>query len=243
MWFKVFEQLNFPALVAYLPTLLIHSIYLFFAGGVLYSLQFNKIVVAIFTAVGGPFSITYLSWFISPSVVNLPLFHYPAFTSYQPSDTVEKVIMFIVGAFIHLCYLTLRCVTGTVLLPLFQAVCGTGALHSRYMKTQTISPGEHEHMRVGGNIALHNPPDDIDTSQKAQEEAILWLSQVPLDPCESKALVSRLAPISSRPYGRFQKPIVALANLVLGVSFCEEDGQEQTNTAIDRVLVLGNIKF
>ena len=52
-----------------------------------------------------------------------------------------------------------------------------------------------------------------------------------------------MAPISSRPYGRFQKPIVALANLVLGVSFCEEDGQEQTNTAIDRVLVLGNIKF
>jgi len=112
------------------------------------------------------------------------------------------------------------------------------------MKTRKISPGEHEHTHVGRDIALHNFPDDINTSQKAQEEAILWLSQVPLDPSESKVLISSLALISSsRPYGRFQKPIVALANLVLGASLREEYGQEQTNTAIDCVLVLGNIKF
>jgi len=75
------------------------------------------------------------------------------------------------------------------------------------------------------------------------EEAILWLSQVPLDPFESKALVSSLALISSsRPYS-FQKPVIVFLNLVLEASLREEDGQGRTDVAIDCVLVLGHMKF
>ena len=111
------------------------------------------------------------------------------------------------------------------------------------MRAQAIFPRKYKYMRVWWANALYDPPD-IDTSQKVQEEAILWLSQVPLDPSESKALVSSLAMISSsRPYNSFRKPVIVLANLVLEALSREGVGQDQTNTAIDCVLVLGNIKF
>ena len=97
-------------------------------------------------------------------------------------------------------------------------------------------------MRVWWANALNDPLDEIDTSQRVQEEAILWLSQVPLDPSESKALVSSLALISSsRPY-KFEKPVIVFLNLVLEASFREE-GQVQTSTAVDCVLVLGHMKL
>ena len=106
-----------------------------------------------------------------------------------------------------------------------------------------ILPGEYKHMHVWWADALNDPLDEIDTSQKIQEEAILWLSQVPLDPSESKALVSSLALISSsRPYG-FQKPVIIFLNLVLEASLREEDTQSRTDVAIDCVLVLGHMKF
>jgi len=98
-------------------------------------------------------------------------------------------------------------------------------------------------MHVWWADALNDPLDEIDTSQKVQEEAILWLSQVPLDPFESKALVSSLALISSsRPYS-FQKPVIIFLNLVLEASLREEDNQGRTDVAIDCVLVLGHMKF
>jgi len=106
-----------------------------------------------------------------------------------------------------------------------------------------ILPEEYKHMHVWWADALNDPLDEIDTSQKVQEEAILWLSQVPLDPFESKALVSSLALISSsRPY-RFQKPVIIFLNLVLEASLREEDSQGRTDVAIDCVLVLGHMKF
>jgi hypothetical protein len=241
MRFIGFERLNVHALVAFLPTLLIYSISLFFAGGCMYGLQLNKIVMSVFAATGGAASMAYFLLFISPSVANLPLFHYPTFTSYRPSSAIGKVVIFIAGAPARLSCLTLRCVIGTVLFPFIQTVCGTGSLHHWYMPTNTTPLEEDEHTR---DPTPHNSPDGINISQKAQEEAILWLSRVPLNPLESKALVSSLALISpSRPYGCFQKPVTALANLVLEALLREGVFQEQTNTAIDCVLVLGNIKF
>jgi hypothetical protein len=108
------------------------------------------------------------------------------------------------------------------------------------MQTQTITPREDEHT---WDTAPYNSQDDINTSQEAQEETILWLSRVPLNPPESNALVSTLAlTSSSRLYGGSQGPVIALAKLILEASLREGVGQEQTNTAIDCVLVLGNIK-
>ena len=91
--------------------------------------------------------------------------------------------------------------------------------------------------------ALNGPPDEIDTSQKVQEEAILWLSQVPLDPSESKALVSSLALIFSSHPRKLQKSVVIFLNSVLEASLREEASQNQTGVAADCVLVLGRVEF
>ena len=238
-WFTAFERLNIPALVAFLPTLLLNSIRMFFAGGIIYLWQLNWIVMTVFVVTGGLFIVAYFLLFAFPSVINLPLFQNPAFIFHLPSNPIKKAAIFVVGGFVRLWYLTLRCVTGAVLFPFIQTALGTGTFHHWYMQTQTIPSEEHKHTCVGRDITLGG----IDTSQKAREEAILWLSQVPLDPSESKALVSSLALIPpSRPYGRFQKPVAALANLVFEASFREE-GEDQTNTAVDCILILGSVNF
>ena len=237
-WFTAFERLNIPALVAFLPTLLLNSIRIFFAGGIIYLWQLNKIVMTVFVITGGLFIVAYFLLFAFPSVINLPLFQNPAFIFHLPSNPIKRAAIFVVGGFIRLWYLILRCVTGAVLFPFIQTALGTGTFHHWYMQTQTISSEEHKHTCVGRDITSGG----IDTSQRTREEAILWLSQAPLDPFESKALISSLALISpSRPYGRFQKPVAALANLVFEASFRE--GEDQTNTAVDCILVLGNINF
>jgi hypothetical protein len=111
------------------------------------------------------------------------------------------------------------------------------------MQATTILPGEYKHIRVWWANAFNDSLDKIDTSQRVQEEAILWLSQMPLDPPESKAVVSSLALISSSRPHRFPKPVIVFLNLTLESSFREGVGQEQTDVAIDCVLVLGHIKF
>ena len=244
MWFKVFERLDVPALIAFLPTLIVHSHFLFFAGGIVYFWKMSTIMMATLVCSGGVMFFGHSLLFISGPAVNLPLFHYPKFIFRQPSFAIGKVAMSIVGVLVRLCYLALRCVTGTILFPYIQVVCGLGLLYDQYMKTWTTSPKEHDHTRVGQNIVLHSSPNDIDTSQKAQEGAVLWLPQMPLDPPDSEALISSLARISSsRHCGRFQKPVVAHANLVLEASFRKGVSWAQTSATINCVLVLGNVKF
>ena len=129
-----------------------------------------------------------------------------------------------------------------VLWSLARVVVSDGDPHRWYIQARKILPEEYKHVHVWWAQALHDPLDEIDTSQKIQEEAILWLSQVPLDPSEFKALASSLSLISStRPY-RFEKPMIVPLNLVLEAPFREE-GQGQASTAIDCVLVLGHMKF
>jgi len=245
MRFMAFERLSVHVLVAFLSTLIFYSINLFLAGGIIYLVQINWIVMVLMAITGGTFFIAYFLLFIFPSVTNLSLFRYSTFTSYQPSSSIGKAFIFIVDVFLRTCCFTLRWVAGVCMFPFIQTVSGTGTLHHWYIRTQTVSPREHDHTSVQRAIEPHgNPSNDIDTSRKAQEEAILWLSQVPLNPSESKALVSSLALLSpSCPYGGLQRPVVVLTNLVLEASFRGEVGEEQTNTAIDCVLVLGNIKF
>jgi len=269
MWFKVFKQLDIPVIIAFLPTLLIYSIILFFIGGAIYCWQINTTVAAVFVGISGYLYVRYWGLFVFSTTADISIFSSLKFTSlfqellFLPWQLISPLIREFpfpfLGSILHQCFdainrvfvyllrLEVRffdCVIATVQFPLIQAINGKGLLHNRYMKAWTTSPEEHDDTCVGQDIALHNPADDIDTSQEAQEEAILWLSQMPLDPPDSEALVSSLARISSsRPCGRFKKPIIAHANLVLEASFRKEISWTQTNTTINCVLVLGNVKF
>ena len=71
MRFKAFERLDVPALVAFLPTLVIFSTALFFVGGVLYASQVNQIMMVILATTGVIFRIAYFLLFISPAVTSL----------------------------------------------------------------------------------------------------------------------------------------------------------------------------
>ena len=234
--FIAFQRLNVHTLVPFIPALLYSSVSLFFAGCIVYFWQIDERMAIAVVAVGG---IAAIGFFLSMlfALVTNPLFHH-----YQISATIGKVVVRIVDVFAHLCYLTLRHIISAILFPFVRTIFSTGAPHRWYMQTRTIFP-EYKHIRVWWADASNDPLDEINTSQQVQEEAILWLSQVPLDPHESKALVSSLALISSsRPY-KFQKPVIVLANLVLEASLREGPGQEQTDASINCVIVLGNIKF
>jgi hypothetical protein len=230
----VFERSNIHDLLIFLPLLIVYSVGLFFVGCFIYAWQLNQVLMIAFSIVAGTFIIAYFLLFIFPSVTNFPLCICPIFGSYRPSFGIRKAIVSIVGV-----SLRLRCVGYEHLFSFTETVPGT--LNHWYMQAQATPPGEVEHTR---GAVSHNSLDGIDATQNTQEEAILWLSQMPLDPPESKALVSSLALMSSsRPYGRFQESVAALANLVLEDLFSQGVVQEQANTAIDCVLVLGNIKF
>ena len=204
-------------------------------------------VAIVFMVIGGTFGIAYFLLSILPFVTNPPFRPYSMFFYYRLSVAIVKVIGRVIipigDIFAHICYLILRCLIRVIIFPFAQTILSRGLLHRWYMRTAKILPGEYKHMRVWWTNSHNDPLDEINTSQRVQEEAILWLSQVPLDPSESKALVSSLALISSsRPY-RFQKPVIVFLNLVLEASFRERYGQERTDTAIDCILVLGHIKF
>ena len=243
MRYMAFQRLNVHVLVAFLPALLHSSVFLFFTGVVIYLFQMDRTVAVVSVVIGGIFSIAYLLLTILPFVTNPPFRHYSTFLLYRLSVAILEVIISIVDILARLCYLTLRYVTRTILFPLAQTVFSTGSLHRLYMQAWTFFPGEYKPMGIWWAKALQDPLDDIDTSEKVQEEAILWLSQVPLDPSESKALVSSLALISSSRPCRFQKPVVVFLNLVLEASFHEEDGQDRIDVATDCVIVLGHMKF
>ena len=217
---------------------------LFTVGCALFLLELDNIVLACYSLVAGFFLVAYLLVFTLPSAAGLPLFHYSTFISYRPSFIIGKAAVSIANGFLHICCSILRYSIGSMFYPIIQIVCGTGTLHHWYKRTKKISTEGYGFTLVQLATAPRNDSDDFDISQEAQAEAILWLTRVPLDPPESRALVSSLALISSsHPYGRFQRSVVELATLVLEAWFREEGGQDQTNTAIDCNLVLGNAKF
>ena len=224
--FKALEKLDVPDLVAFLPTLLIYSISSFSAGGIIYAWQRDKTVMAIFATTVIISRTVYLRLFVSTTAENLPLPTYPEFISHRPSSFIGKAAMLIVDVFVRCFYRTLRCLI---------------AIPSSVVKIvleKINAPGEHDYMPVGRSTTLHNPRGGIGISKEAQDNAILWLSQVPLDPSESSStLVS-----SSRPCDGFQESVVVLVSYVLEASFCEVS-RERTDIAIDCVLVLGDIKF
>jgi len=201
-------------------------------------------MVAIFyQVIGGVFCLIYFVSTFLPFVTNAPFRPYSTLLFHRLSVAVGKAVIPVVDVFVHGCYLVLRYATGAILFPFAQTIFNNDSLHRWYMRATTILPGEYRHMRVWWANAFNDSLDKIDTSHRVQEEAVLWLSQMPLDPSESKAVVSSLALISSSRPHRFPKPVIVFLNLALESSFQEGVGQAQTDAAIDCVLVLGHIKF
>ena len=241
--FMAFQRWNIYTLVALIPPLLHSSILLFFAGAVVYHWQMDVAVAIVYQVIGGIFGIVYFISIFLPLVTNAPFRLHSTLLLHRLSVAVGNVVIPVVDAFVYACRVTLRYVTGVILFPLARTVFGEEAVRRWHIQTATIFPGEHKPMRVWWADAFNDSLDKIDTSQRVQEEAILWLSQMPLDLPESKAVVSSLALISSSRPRQYPKPVVVFTNLTLESSFHEGVGQEQTDVAIDCVLVLGNIKF
>jgi hypothetical protein len=238
--FMAFQRLNVHALVTFLPTLLHSSVLLFFAGAVVYLWRIDERVAIVCQVIGGVIGAAYLLSTILPFMTNPPFRPFSTFLFYRLSVAIGRVVIPILDVFFHACYLILRHAAGAILFPFARTIFSKGTLHRWYMQAVTILPGEYRHMRVWWANRFE---DVIDTSRRVQEEAVLWLSQVPLNPSESKAVVSSLALISSSRPHKFPKSMIAFLNLALESSFREGVGQEQTDAAIDCILVLGHIKF
>jgi len=208
-----------------------------------YLWRVETLVAIVWQAIGGIFGISYLISTILPFVTNAPFRPYSTLLLHRVSVVIGKAVLPIVDIFVHACYLTLRYVISAILWPFAKIIVGDGALQRWYMQARTILPAEYKHIRVWWANIFDDSLDKIDTSQKVQEEAILWLSQMPLNQSESKAVVSSLALISSSLPHSFPKSVTVFLNLTLESSFREGAGQEKTDIAIDCVLVLGHIKF
>ena len=189
----------------------------------------------------------YFSSTVLPLVMNTPLRPYSTVLVHRLSVVVGKavmsVVMPVVDVFVQSCYLALRYVTGAILFPFARAILNNDSLHHWYMRAATILPGEYRRMHVRWANAFNEPLDTIDISRRIQEEAVLWLSQMPLDPSEAKAVVSSLALISSSHPHRFPQPVIVFLNSTLESSFRDQVDEWQIDVAIDCVLMLGHIKF
>ena len=241
--FMAFQRWNVHTLVALLPPLLHSSVLLFFTGAVAYLWQMDERVAIVYIVMGGLFSFAYFLSTFLPFVTNAPFRPYSTLLFHRVSVVIGRVVIPIVDVFVHVCYLTLRYVAGAILFPFARTIFSKGTLHLWYMQAATILPGEYKHIRVWWANAFNDSLDEINTSQRVQEEAVLWLSQMPLNPSESKDVVSSLALISSSRPHRFPKSVIVFLNLTLESSFRDGVGQEQTDVAIDCILVLGHIKF
>ena len=238
-----FQKLKVHTLVAYLPVLLHSSVLLFFAGAVVYLSQMDERVMIVFAITGGIFGVVYLLLTILPFVTDPPFRPFSASIFYRLYIAIRRVVVTLGKAFIsiidifaHTCYFTLRYLVSAILWPFARIIFHDETLQRWYvhwyMQIPTILQGEY---RPNATVIV--------TNQKIQEEAIVWLSEVPLDPVGSKALVSSLALISSSSSHKFQMPVILFLNSVLEASFREEDDQERTDTATECVLVLGLMKF
>ena len=242
--FVAFRRLNVHTLVSFLPVLLHSSVLLFFAGAVVYLLQMDKRVAIVFVITGGVLGAAYFTLAILPFVTNPPFRHYSTFLFYRlfAATGLRRVVMPIADMFVHICYLTLRYAIRVILLLKDPVIIAQDALREFPFGVKMSLP-EYKYKYLQQANARHDLLDQIDTSQKIQEEAILWLSQVPLDPPDSKILISSLVLISSTHPSRFGKPAIMFLNLVLEASLRKGGGREETDVAIDCVIVLGNIKF
>ena len=234
--FITFQGWNIHATSLLFPLLLL-SILSFLAGAVVFLWQINTTVAAVTASFGIMFFTTYLVFL--PVVTKTPFRPYSVLLFHRLSVANGKVIIPIVDRIAHGCFVALRYLTDRVLWPFARTILGPGALRTRCEKIRLIFRGKYKHMRVWWEDAFNDSLDQIDISPQIQEEAILWLSQMPLDSSQSNAVVSSLALISpSRPH-KFPKSVVVFLNSALESS-CRE---APSRARIDSVLALGRIKY
>ena len=219
---------------ALLPPLLQLSVLLFFTGAVIFLWQVDTTVTMVYASLGIMFSITYL--IILPVVTKTPFRPYSTLLIHRLSVAIGKLVVPAVDFIAHGGFLVLRYVTRAILWPLAQAILSAGTLHNW---CKPILPGEYTHMGVWWENAFDDSLDQINTSPRIQEEAILWLSQMPLNTSQSEDVVSSLALISSSRPHKFPKSVAVFLNSALESS-CRE---APSRARMDCVLVLGRIKY
>jgi len=242
--FRAFQRWNAHALVALLFHLLHFSILLFFVGAIVYLWQMDEVVAIFYQVIGAIFCITYTVLTFLPLVTNIPFRPCSTLLFHRLSIVVGRVAIPIVDVCVHLFSFVVRYATGATPSPFTQTIAKNNTLHHWYMRAATILPGEYRRIRVWWASALKDPLDDINPSQRVQEEAILWLTQMPIDPYyDYEAVVSNLASISYSHLHTFPKPVTMFLNSALEPSFHEGVYGIRTNVAVHCVLALGNIKF
>ena len=234
--FKTFQKWNIHA-TALLPPLLQLSVLFFFTGAVIYLWQVDTTVAAVYASLGIMFSVTYLVFL--PVLTKTPFRPYSTLLIHRFTVVIGELIILVMDPIAHRCFLALRYVTGAILCPFARTTLSTGVFRNWYTKARSILPGEYKHMRVWWENAFDYSLDQINTSPRVQEEAILWLSQMPLNSSQSAAVVSSLALISSSRPHEFPKSAAVFLNSVLESS-CRE---APSPARIDCVLVLGRIKY
>ena len=234
--FVTFQGWNIQA-AALLPPFLLLSMVLFFAGAVIFLWKIDTTVASLCTSLGILFSIIYAA--LLPVATKTPFRPYSVLLLHRLSVVTGYVVIPIVDRIAHGCFIALRFVTYSVLGRFARAFFGKDTLRACTRIARSILPRKYHHMRVWWESWFDDSLDQIDISPQVQEEAILWLSQMPLDPSETKAVVSSLALISpSRPH-KFPKSVVVFLNSALESS-CRGD---PSRARIDSVLALGRIKY
>ena len=222
---------------ALIPHILLLSIYLFSFGVAVSLWEANTTVLAVVVSVGATF--TFVWTVLLPVVKKTPFRPYSILHFHRFSVVTGKAIMPIVDHIAHSCFIALRYVVDAVLWPFARTILSPGTLRTWCEKAQSIFPRKYKHMRVWWGDWFDDSPDQIDISPQVQEEAVLWLSQMPLNSYQSTAVVSSLALISpSRPH-KFPKSVVVFLNLALESS-CRG---APSRARIDSVLSLGRIKY
>ena len=240
--FLILRKLKIHFIISLLPPLLHSSVLFFFAGAVIYFWQINVRVAIVYLVAGGTFCIAYLISTFLPIVMRAPFRPSSAELVRRSSVAIGKVTKPIVGTFARGCSLTLRNVIGVVPWQITRTVFAVNAaLGTFYQQTRTILSRGSKHTRDWWADVSNDSLDEIDTSQRAQEEAILWLSQMPLDPSESEDVVSSLALIS-RPH-KFPKSMIVFVCFALDSWIHEAPDRRQADPAINCVILLGHIKY
>ena len=239
--FLILRKLKIHFIISLLPPLLHSSVILFFSGAVVYFWQINVRVAIVYLVAGGIFCITYSVSTFLPIVMNAPFRPYSAQLVHRFSVAIGKVIESIMDCFARGYFLALRYAVGAIRRLFAQTTFAKGALRALYQRTRMIPPGGSKNARDWWADTSGDSLDEIDISQKVQEEAILWLSQMPLDPSESEDVVSSLALIS-RPH-KFPKSMVVFVYFTLESWLREATDRRQTDPAINCVILLGHIKY
>ena len=199
--------------------------------------EINTVVATVCISFGIMFFIIYMT--LLPVVKKTPFRPYSILFLHRFSVLAGYIAIPIVDRIAQGCFIVLNFVTYSVLGRFARTFFDKDTLRTCTKIARSILPRRYQHMRVWWEDWFDDSLDQIDISPQVQEEAILWLSQMPLNPSETKAVVSSLALISpSRPH-KFPQSVIVFLNSALESS-CRG---APSRARIDSVLALGRIKY